>query len=180
MLTNSSTEFLTSVLSFQFENTHLILFIAFNSLPEFFVLLNCCSVTKSCLTLCNPMDCSTPGFPVLHCLLEFVQTHVHRVSDAIQPSHPVAPFSSCLQSFSASGSSPMSQLFASGGQSTGASASACPSNECSGLISFKIDRFNLPACPRDSQDFSLASQFESINSLELSLLCGPTLTPTYD
>ena len=53
-------------------------------------------------------------------------------------------------------------------------------SECSGLISFKIDWFDLPACPRDSQDFSLASQFESINSLELSLLCGPTLTPTND
>ena len=48
---------------------------------------------KSCLTLCNPMDCSTPGFPVLHCLPEFAQTHVHRVSDTIQPSHPLSsPF----------------------------------------------------------------------------------------
>ena len=50
----------------------------------------CFSVTKSCLTLCDPMDCSTPGFPVLHCLLEFAQTHVHWVSDAIQPSHPLS------------------------------------------------------------------------------------------
>ena len=49
----------------------------------------CCSVTKSCLTLCDPMNCSTPGFPVLRYLLEFAQTHVHRVSDAIQPSHPL-------------------------------------------------------------------------------------------
>ena len=48
----------------------------------------CCSVAQSCLTLCQPMDCSTPGFPVLH-LPEFVQTHVHWVSDAIQPSHPL-------------------------------------------------------------------------------------------
>ena len=48
-----------------------------------------CSVTKSCLTLCDPMDCSTPGFPVHHQLPEFTQTHVHRVSDAIQPSHPL-------------------------------------------------------------------------------------------
>ena len=44
-------------------------------------------VTQSCLTLCNPMDCSTPGFPVHHQLPEFTQTHVHRVGDAIQPSH---------------------------------------------------------------------------------------------
>ena len=48
-----------------------------------------CSVAQSCLTLCNPLDCSTPGFPVLHNLLEFAQAHVHWVSDAIQPSRPL-------------------------------------------------------------------------------------------
>ena len=46
------------------------------------------SVTQSCLTLCDHMNCSTPGLPVHHQLLEFTQTHAHRVSDAIQPSHP--------------------------------------------------------------------------------------------
>ena len=51
------------------------------------------SVTQSCPTLCDPMNCSTPGLPVHHQLLEFTQTHVHRVSDAIQPSHPLSsPF----------------------------------------------------------------------------------------
>ena len=45
---------------------------------------------QSCLTLCNPMDCSMPGLPVHHHLLEFTQTHVHRVDDAIQPSHPLS------------------------------------------------------------------------------------------
>ena len=50
----------------------------------------CCAVTESCLTPCDPMDCSIPGFPVLHYLLEFAQTHVHWVSDAIQPSHPLS------------------------------------------------------------------------------------------
>ena len=49
----------------------------------------CYSVPKSCPTLCNPMDCSTPGFPVHHQLLEPAQMRVHRVSDAIQPSHPL-------------------------------------------------------------------------------------------
>ena len=49
---------------------------------------NCCSVTKLCPTLCDPMNCSMPGFPVLHYLPEFAQTRVHWVSDAIQPSHP--------------------------------------------------------------------------------------------
>ena len=81
-----------------------------------------CSVTKSCPTLCNPMDCSMSGF--LSYLLEFAQTHVHWVGDAIQPSHPVTSFSACPQSFPASGSFPMSWLFASGAQSIGASASA--------------------------------------------------------
>ena len=61
------------------------------------------SVAQLCPTLCDPMDCSTPGLPVHHQLPEFTQIHVHRVSDAIQPSHPVAPFSSHLQSFPASG-----------------------------------------------------------------------------
>ena len=55
-----------------------------------FIHLCCCSVTQSCLTVYNPMDCNTPGFPVLHYLLEFFQTHVHGVSDAIQPSHPLS------------------------------------------------------------------------------------------
>ena len=53
----------------------------------------CCSVTKSCLILCNPMDCSTPGSSVLHHLPEFAQTHVCWFSDAIQPSHPLSPTS---------------------------------------------------------------------------------------
>ena len=50
----------------------------------------CCSVAHLCLTLCDPMDCRTPGFPVLHHLPELVQTHVHRVGDGIQPSHPLS------------------------------------------------------------------------------------------
>ena len=82
------------------------------------------SVTQSYLTLCDPMDYSTAGFPVHHQLPELTQTHVHWVGDAIQPSHPVVPFFSHLQSFPASGSFPMSQLFTSGGQSIGVSASA--------------------------------------------------------
>ena len=99
-----------------------------------------------CPTFCNPMDCGTPGFPVLHYLPEFAQTHVHWVDDAIQSSHPLIPFSSCLQSFPASGSFPVNWLFTSGGQSIGASALAIsPSNEYSWLISFRIDWFDLLA-----------------------------------
>ena len=82
------------------------------------------SVTQSCLTLCHPMNCSTPGLPVHHQLPEFTKTHVHRVSDAIQPSHPLSspsplpPVPPSIRDF------PMSQLFAWGGQSTGVSALA--------------------------------------------------------
>ena len=79
----------------------------------------------SCVQLCDPMDCSMPDFLVLHCLPELAQIHVHWVNDAIQSSHPLSPaFSSCPQSFPASGYFPMSQLFTSGGQSTAASALA--------------------------------------------------------
>ena len=70
------------------------------------------------------MDCSTPGFAVLHHLLEFAQTHVHWVGNAIKPSHPLLsppPPAFYLLSW---GSFPMSQLFTSGGQSIGVSASA--------------------------------------------------------
>ena len=90
------------------------------------------SVAQSCLTLCDPMDCSTPGLPVHHQLPEFTQTHVHWVSDAMQPTilSSVDPFSSCLQSSPETGSIQMSLFFASGGQSIGVSApaSALPMN----------------------------------------------------
>ena len=92
------------------------------------------------------MDCSMPGLAVHHQLLEPTQTHVHHVSDAIQPSHPlVIPFSSCLQFFPASGSFQISQFFTSGGQNIGVSASASVSNEYWGLISFRIDWLDLLA-----------------------------------
>ena len=86
---------------------------------------SCCSVARSCLTLCMTLDCSPLGFPVLHHLPEFAQTHVHWVSDTIQPSHPLlSPSPPALNLFPASGSFLLSQFFASGGQSTGVSASA--------------------------------------------------------
>ena len=80
------------------------------------------SVAQSCPTVWDPMNCSTPGLPIHHQLLEFTQTHVHRFGKAILSF--VVPFSSCPQSLPASGSLPMSQLFSWGGQSIGASASA--------------------------------------------------------
>ena len=82
------------------------------------------SVTQSYLTLCDPMNHSTPGLPPHHQLPEFTQTHVHWVSDAIQPSHPLPSPSSPAFKLPASGSFLMSWLFVSGDQSIGASASA--------------------------------------------------------
>ena len=95
------------------------------------------------------MDCSTPGFPLHHQLPELTQTHVHWVGDGMQHPHlssSVVPFSSCLQSFPASGSFAVNQIFSSGGQSTGVSASASvlPMN-IQGLISFSIDWLDLLA-----------------------------------
>ena len=89
--------------------------------------VSCCcgSVVKLCLTFWDPMDCSMPGFLVLHHLLEFTQIRVHWVGYSIQPSHLVfTPFSSCPPSFPASGSFPVSKFFASGDQSIGTLASA--------------------------------------------------------
>ena len=82
------------------------------------------SVAQSCPTLCDPINCSTPGLPIHHQLPEFTQTHIHRVSDAIQPSHPLSSPSPPAPNPSQHQSFPMSQLFAWGGQSTGVSALA--------------------------------------------------------
>ena len=74
-------------------------------------------------TLCDPTDCSTPGLPIPHRLPKLARAHVHCIGDAIQPSHPLdTPFSFCLQAFPASGTFPISRLFASDDQNTGASA----------------------------------------------------------
>ena len=123
------------------------------------------SVTQSCPTLCDALDCSMPGFSVHHQLPELTQTHVPRVRDAIQPS-VIAFF--CLQSFPASGSFPMSQFFTSDGQSIGVSAlaSVLPVNipDC-----FPLDILVWSLCsPRDSQESSPSPQFKSSNS---SALC---------
>ena len=82
------------------------------------------SVAQSCLTLCDPRNHSMPGLPVHHQLPEFIQTHVHWVSDVILPSHPLSSPSSPALSCSEHQSFPMSQLFAWGGQCTGVSALA--------------------------------------------------------
>ena len=88
----------------------------------------CCSIFQSCLTPCDPMDCSTPGFPVLHHLPEFTQTHVHWVSDAIQPSLSLLPPSLPALKLSQHQGLFQGVSYASGGQSIGASASVLPIN----------------------------------------------------
>ena len=95
----------------------------------------CCSVAKSCPTRCNPMDCSTPRFPVLHYLPEFCSNSCP-LSRWCHPtiSSSVTLFSSCSQSFPASGSFPASQLFVSGGQGIG----AYPTYICFQMFIFQV------------------------------------------
>ena len=104
---------------------------------------HCCSVAQSCPTLCNPADCSTAGLPVLHQLPASAQTHVHRVGDAAQPSHPVSPLP--LPSHS-----PSIRLFSielalriRWPVYWSVSFSVSPSSDYSGLISFRMDWFDL-------------------------------------
>ena len=100
------------------------------------------SVTQLCLTLCDPMDYSTTGFPVHHQLLELAQIHVHQVSDAIQPSHPLSSPSHAAFNVSQywslfRGVSSLHQV------AKVLEFSISPSNEYSGLISFRMDWLDL-------------------------------------
>ena len=142
-------------------------------------------MAQSCLTLCDPVVCSLPGLPV-HCQLpEFTQTHVHRVSDATQPSHSL--------------SSPSPPTF-SLSQHQGLSEWVSSSHQVAKVLEFQLqfqhvsasvlpmniqDRFPLgltgsPCSPRDSQESSPAPQYKSINSSGVNLLYGPTLTSVHD
>ena len=99
----------------------------------------CRLVAQLCPTLCDPTDCSMPGFPVLHHLLELAQTHVHWVGDAIQPSPPLWSPSPPAFNHSQYQSFPVSQFFTAGGPKYWSfSFSSSPSNEYSGLISFRM------------------------------------------
>ena len=104
----------------------------------------CCSVAKSCPTLWDPVNFSTPGFSVLHSLPEFAQTHVHWVSDAIQPSHPHCHLL-LLPSIFPSTRVFFNKLALCIRWPKYWSFSISPSNEYSGLISFRIDRLDLLA-----------------------------------
>ena len=135
----------------------------------------CYSVAKLCPTVCNPMDCSMSGFPVLHCLPGFAQTYVHWVSDAIQPSHHrlllLLSILPSIRVFS-------NELALCIKWPRYWSFSFSPSNEYSELICIRIDRFDLLAVQGTFK--SPTPQFKSINSLMLSFLYGPALTSIHD
>ena len=139
------------------------------------------SVTQSCLTLCDPMNRSTPGLPVHHKLPEFTQTHVHRVSDAIQPSHP-------LSSPSPPAPNPS--------QHQGLFQWVNSSHEVAKVLEFQLQHQSFqwtlrtdllqdglvgsPCSPRDSQESSPTPQFKSSKFSVLSFLHSPTLTSIHD
>ena len=101
-------------------------------------------VIQLCLTLCDPMDCSTPGFPVHHQLLELAQTHIHRVRDAIQPSYPLS--SPSPSTFNLSQHHGLFQGVSSSHKVAKVlELQLQPSNEYSGLISFRVDWLDLLA-----------------------------------
>ena len=134
------------------------------------------SVTQLCsVTLCDSMDSSTPGLPVLHHLPELAQTHVHWVSDAVVPLLLLPSLFPNIRFF------PVSQVFASGGQSIGVSASASvlPMNIQGWLPLWLIGWISLQSKGL-SRVPSPTPQFKSIDSLVLSLFYGPTLTPIHD
>ena len=104
------------------------------------------SVTQSCLTLCNPMNCSTPGLPVHHQLPESIQTHVHWISDAIQPSHPLlSPSPLALNLSQHQGLFNESAFCIRWPKYWSLSFNISPSNAHPGLISFRMDWFGLLA-----------------------------------
>ena len=134
------------------------------------------SVAQSC-PLCNPMNCSTPGLPVHHQLLELTQTHIHQVHDAIQPSHPLsspsppAPSPSQHQSLfqwvnSSHEVAKVLEFF---------SFSIIPSKEIPGLISFRMDWLDLLAVQG-----TLNSLLQHHSSKASILLHSPTLTSIHD
>ena len=138
------------------------------------------SVSQSCPTLCDPMNHSTPGLPLHHQLLEFTQTHVHRVGDAIQPSHllsspsPPAPNPSQHQGFSNE-----STLRIRWPKYWSFSFSIIPSKEIPGLISFRMDWLDLLTV-QGTLESSPTPQFKTINSSALSFLHSPSLTSIHD
>ena len=133
------------------------------------------------MTLCNPMDCSMPGFPVHHQLPELNQTHVHQVSDAIQPSHPL--FFPSPPTFNLSQPQGLFQWVSSLHQVTTVLEFQLQHQSFKWIFRTDFLEDGLvwsPGCPRNSQESSSAPQFKGINSSALSLFYRPDLTSIYD
>ena len=138
----------------------------------------CCSVAQLCPTLCDPMNCSTPDFPVHHCLPEFAQTNVHWVDDAIEPSHPRSHPSPALNISQHQG---LLQRVGSLYQVTKVLKLQLQSFQWIFRIDFLWDWLTWsPFCPRNSLVSSPALQFKSINSSVFSLPYGPSITSIHD
>ena len=123
------------------------------------------------------MDCSTPGFPVHHQLLELTQTHIHCVGDAIQPCHPLLLPPSIFPSIRVFCNEPV--LHIRWTKYWSFSFNISPSNEYSGLISFRIDWLDLLAIQVTLKSSS-TPLFKRINSSVLGFLYSPTLTSIHD
>ena len=144
----------------------------------------CCpSVTKLCPTLCNTINYSKPGFPVLQYLLEFAETHVNCVGDAIQPSHPL--LSSSSSALNLTQHQGLSQWISSSHQVAKISELQLQHQTFQWI--FRVDflwywLILSPCSPRDSQEWCCDSQnqFESISSLAITLLYDPPLTSIRD
>ncbi|XP_061285662.1 EF-hand calcium-binding domain-containing protein 11 isoform X1 [Bos javanicus] len=141
--------------------------------------LCCCSVAQSCPTLCNPVDCSTPGFRVLHYLLELVKL---MPIESVMPSNhlilscPLLLLPSIFPSIRVFSNEPSLHVR----WPEYWSFSISPSNEYSGLISFRMDWLDLLAVQGTLKNLLQHHSWRSINSLALSLLYGPTLTSIHD
>ena len=142
-------------------------------------LWNCCSFTQLCPTLCSPMDCSMPGFPVLHYLPEFAQTRVHWVNDTIQPSHLLS--SPSAHAFNFSQQQDLFQWISSLHQVAKVLELQHQSFQWIFRVDFlKGDLVWSPFYSKNSQESSPTSEFEIINSSALSLLYGSTLMSICD
>ena len=136
-------------------------------------------LSHACLTLCEPIDCSMPGLPVHHQLQELNQTHVH---ESVMPSNhlilycPLLLLPSIFPSIRVFSSEPVLRIR----WPKFWSFSISPSNEYSGLISFRMDWLDSPCSPRDSQESSPTPQFKSINSLVFSFLFSSVLKSIHD
>ena len=135
----------------------------------------CCSVSPSRLTLCDPVDFSTPGLPVHHQLPELPQTHVHGVSDAIQPSHPLpSPFPPAFSL------SQRQSLCIRWPKYCSFSFGVSPSCEYSGLISFRIDWFDLLAVQATLKSLLQHHSLKASILVVLSFPYSSALTSVHD